>query len=81
VSPLLVLFFVFVQAELTLARSRDLGSNDVQFRALTHLGNILSAGDIVMGYDMSSAVYNDADTKGQPPLCAIKLLVYAALSY
>ena len=55
----------------------------MQFRALTHLGNILSAGDIVMGYDMSSAVYNDADTKGERPLCGLKLLVYAyaALSY
>ena len=51
----------------------------MQFRALTHLGNILSAGDIVMGYDMSSAVYNDADTKGERPLCDLKLLVSAAL--
>jgi nonsense-mediated mRNA decay protein 3 len=31
------------QAELTLARTRDLGSNDERFRALTHLGNLLQA--------------------------------------
>jgi nonsense-mediated mRNA decay protein 3 len=29
------------QAELTLARTRDLGSNDERFRALTHLGHLL----------------------------------------
>ena len=56
------------QAEVTLARSRDLGRNDVQLRTLTHLGNILSAGDVVMGYDMTAAVYNEADTKEWPKL-------------
>lgn len=30
-----------LQADLTLARTRDLGSNDERFRALTHLGHLL----------------------------------------
>lgn len=51
------------QAEVTLARVRDLGRNDERFTTLTHLGNILSAGDTVMGYDFTSAVFNDAETK------------------
>jgi len=63
------------QAELTLARSRDLGKNDVQFQTLTHMGNILSAGDTVMGYDMTAAVYNDADTKEWPKLVLPDVLV------
>ena len=64
------------QAELTLARSRDLGSNDLQFRALTHLGNILSAGDTVVGYDLTAAVYNEADTKEWPKLVLPDVVVF-----
>jgi nonsense-mediated mRNA decay protein 3 len=47
----------------------------VQFRTLTHMGNILSAGDTVMGYDMTAAVYNDADTKEWPKLVLPDVLV------
>jgi len=64
------------QSELTLARSRDLGRNDVQYRALTHMGNILAAGDIVMGYDMTAAVYNEADTKEWPKLVMPDVIVF-----
>jgi len=55
------------QAEVTLARVRDLGRNDERFTTLTHLGNILSAGDTVLGYDFTSAVFNDAETKVMSP--------------
>jgi len=56
------------QTELTLARSRDLGSNDVQFRSISHMGHLIQAGDTVMGYDLTSAVYNEANTKEWPNL-------------
>lgn len=39
-------------AEATIARSSDFGSNDTTFIVLTHLGNILSPGDTVLGYDL-----------------------------
>jgi nonsense-mediated mRNA decay protein 3 len=39
------------------------------------MGNILSAGDTVMGYDMTAAVYNDADTKEWPKLVLPDVLV------
>ena len=56
------------QAELTLARTRDLGSNDEIFHSLTHLGNVLQAGDTVLGYDLTAAVFNEAETKEWPKL-------------
>lgn len=56
------------QAEVTVARTRDLGSNDERYTTLTHLGNILSAGDTVMGYDFTAANWNDAETKEWPKL-------------
>ena len=65
-----------LQAELTLARSRDLGANDVRFQVLSHLGAILQAGDIVMGYDMTAAVYNEADTKEWPKLVMPDVIVF-----
>ena len=36
-------------AEVTLARERDFGINDVQFVCVSHLGNILREGDVVLG--------------------------------
>ena len=41
----------FVLADVMVARSRDLGNNDTQFFARTHLGHILRAGDTALGYD------------------------------
>jgi hypothetical protein len=36
-------------AEVTVAREKDLGVNDVQFVCISHLGNILREGDVVLG--------------------------------
>lgn len=50
-------------AECVVVRERDFGNNDIQFTCLTHLGPLLSPGDIVMGYDLSSSNFNlDDDT-------------------
>lgn len=40
-------------AEVEVARESDLGTNDTTYRVMTHLGHILSAGDIVLGFDLS----------------------------
>ncbi len=45
-------------AECVVARERDLGQNDIQFTCLTHLGPLLSAGDTVLGYDLSGTNFN-----------------------
>lgn len=50
-------------AEVTVARARDLGENDTQFCVSSFLGNILHAGDVVLGYDLTTAVFNDEDAK------------------
>ncbi len=39
-------------AEVTVARSSDLGINDTQFVCMTHLGRLLRAGDTCLGYDL-----------------------------
>ena len=36
-------------AEVVIARERDFGVNDVQYTCITHLGNILREGDVVLG--------------------------------
>ncbi len=35
--------------ECVVARESDLGVNDIQFTVITHLGNVLREGDIVLG--------------------------------
>jgi nonsense-mediated mRNA decay protein 3 len=45
-------------AEVVVARERDLGSEDTQFTVVSHLGPLLSPGDIVLGYDFSSSNLN-----------------------
>ncbi len=37
------------------------GVNDTRFTVVSHLGHLLKAGDLVMGYDMSRAVFADVD--------------------
>lgn len=54
----------FVLADALVARSSDFGSNDTQFMARTHLGHILHPGDTCLGYDVSTANFNDADLEG-----------------
>jgi len=51
----------YVLADVTVARSRDFGANDQQFVGRTHLGHLLKPGDTAMGYDLSTAIFNDAD--------------------
>eukprot|EP00850_Spirogloea_muscicola_P001308 SM000005S17105 [mRNA] locus=s5:238131:241092:+ [translate_table: standard] len=48
-------------ADATVARSTDFGRNDTQFLVRTHLGNLLSPGDHVAGYDLYGANLNDAE--------------------
>jgi nonsense-mediated mRNA decay protein 3 len=47
----------YVWAEVEVARESDMGCNDVTFRVTTVLGNLLSAGDIVLGYDLTTTSY------------------------
>ncbi|RIB12914.1 NMD3 family-domain-containing protein [Gigaspora rosea] len=49
----------YILAEILVARSSDFGKNDITFYARSHLGGILSPGDNVMGYDLSSSNFND----------------------
>jgi len=51
----------FVMADATVARAADLGVNDVTYSVTTHLGHLLSAGDHVMGFDLTHANYNDVN--------------------
>jgi len=50
-------------ADVEVVRTRDLGVSDTRFSVRTHLGNILRPGDACMGYDLSNAVFNDADAE------------------
>lgn len=45
-------------SEATVARASDLGHNDITYFVRTHLGQLLRAGDSVMGYLIAGANYN-----------------------
>ncbi|CCH60453.1 hypothetical protein TBLA_0C06600 [Henningerozyma blattae CBS 6284] len=47
-----------VLADVTVARSCDLGVNDQVYYIRTHLGGIIHAGDTVMGYFIANSNYN-----------------------
>ena len=47
-------------ADIEIARSSDFGRNDITFNVKTHLGNVLHPGDIVLGYDLTTANVSDA---------------------
>ncbi len=49
----------FLLAEATVARSSDLGVNDTTYFTRTHLGNVLHAGDQVMGYHLTGTNFNN----------------------
>lgn len=49
----------FVLAECTVARSVDLGKNDVTYFCRTHMGAILNPGDTVKGYLMANTRFNN----------------------
>ncbi len=48
-------------AEVQLARSCDFGSNDRTGFARTHLGRLLHAGDMALGYDVANANLGDQE--------------------
>lgn len=47
-----------VLADITIARSTDLGVNDQVYYIKSHLGAVLHAGDVVMGYFIANSNYN-----------------------
>lgn len=46
----------FALADVEVARESDLGSSDETFSCVTHLGNSLQVGDVVLGYDLVTTV-------------------------
>ena len=50
-------------ADVEVIKTRDMGVSDTRFIVRTHLGNLLRAGDLVLGYDLRNAVFNDADAE------------------
>ncbi|KAF4028268.1 NMD3 family [Phytophthora infestans] len=48
-------------ADMEVVRDADFGVNDTRFRTVSHLGMLLHVGDSARGYDLTSAVFNDAD--------------------
>ena len=53
--------------EVTVARDDELGVNDNQYTCKTHLGHLMKAGDVVMGYDLTRATW--AQERGADKLC------------
>lgn len=47
-------------ADMEVVRESDFGVNDTTFHIRSHLGMLLKSGDTAMGYDLSTAVFNDA---------------------
>jgi len=46
----------YALADVEVARESDFGVNDETFMCVTHLGHLLSPGDVVLGYDLISTV-------------------------
>lgn len=46
----------YALADVEVARETDFGINDETFMCITHLGHLLSPGDVVLGYDLASTV-------------------------
>ena len=51
--------------------------NDTRYTVLSHMGNILKAGDTVLGYDLTTAVFSgdgdeDVGTEGLPDVVLVK---------
>eukprot|EP00045_Choanoeca_perplexa_P017164 m.244212 g.244212 ORF g.244212 m.244212 type:complete len:527 (-) comp17464_c0_seq1:4214-5794(-) len=63
----LIRYGKFMLAEATVARMQDLGSNDQQYYVRTHLGHLLEAGDLVWGFDLTTANINDEHTNKISP--------------
>ncbi|EME27493.1 nonsense-mediated mRNA decay protein 3 [Galdieria sulphuraria] len=50
----------YCMGDVTVSRSSDLGITDRQFYIRSHVAKFLKAGDLVLGYDLESANYNDS---------------------
>lgn len=44
----------YAMADVTVARESDFGNNDTMYTCVTHLGNLIQPGDVVLGYDLVS---------------------------
>jgi hypothetical protein len=44
----------YALADLEVVRESDFGVNDQTIQTVTHLGNLVSAGDVIMGYDLAN---------------------------
>lgn len=53
----------FQLEEVTVCRTDRMGDDNAIVVTNTHLGALLKEGDTVMGYDLSTAVFNDDDLK------------------
>ena len=51
----------YALADCTVVRESDFGKTDETFLCTTHLGNLLSPGDVVLGYDLVNTVIPGAD--------------------
>jgi nonsense-mediated mRNA decay protein 3 len=49
----------YALADVVVARASDFGVNDETLSVVTHLGHLLQAGDVVLGYDLTTAVGGD----------------------
>lgn len=49
----------FALADATVARTADLGKNDVTYYVRTHLGGILHPGDLAMGFHLTNTNFNN----------------------
>jgi nonsense-mediated mRNA decay protein 3 len=55
-------------ASLTLAREEDLGINDSQFEECSHVGYLMKAGDVSLGYDLKESQFVDDEAENQRAL-------------
>uniref|UniRef100_K3X9M7 60S ribosomal export protein NMD3 n=1 Tax=Globisporangium ultimum (strain ATCC 200006 / CBS 805.95 / DAOM BR144) TaxID=431595 RepID=K3X9M7_GLOUD len=48
-------------AEMEVVRNADFGVNDTRYTTTCHLANLFHVGDTALGYDLTTAVFNDND--------------------
>lgn len=58
VEPIGAAYGKFILADVTIARTADMGRNDTQYIVRTHLGGILHPGDYTMGYYLVDNNFN-----------------------
>jgi len=52
----------YAAADVTVVRESDFGVNDDCFTCFSHMGNWIQAGDVVLGYDLTTSIISDDDT-------------------